>query len=88
MSHSLVPRDAIAFQNDLDEVLAEPPPRVLQATNLLLAGLLMSVICIAAIVKTDIVVAGRGAVARRHADNPDAAGRARHHTRALREGRR
>jgi HlyD family secretion protein len=60
MSTSLIPRDAIAFQSDLDEVLAEPPPRFLRSTSALLAALLAALLCIAALVKADIVVAGRG----------------------------
>jgi HlyD family secretion protein len=67
MSTSLIPRDAIAFQSDLDEVLAEPPPRFLRSTSALLAALLAALLCIAALVKADIVVAGRGQL---HADTP------------------
>ena len=67
MSMRLVPRDAIAFQTDLDEVLAEPPPRGLRTTNFLLAGIMASVILIAALMKTDVVVSGRGQL---HADTP------------------
>jgi HlyD family secretion protein len=67
MSQSLIPRDAIAFQTDLDEVLAEPPPRGLRATNFLLASLMASVLIIAAVVKSDIIVSGRGQL---RADTP------------------
>jgi HlyD family secretion protein len=64
---AVVLRDAIAFQSDLDEVLAEPPPRALRATNALLAALLATVIAIAASVHTDVVVTGRGQL---RADTP------------------
>jgi hypothetical protein len=67
MSKALVPRDAIAFQSDLDMVLAEPPPRLLRATNALVAGLLITLIAIAAVVKTDVVVSGHGQL---RADTP------------------
>jgi HlyD family secretion protein len=67
MSRSVVPRDAIAFQNDLDAVLAEPPPRLLRVTNAIVAGLLLTLIAIAAVVKTDVVVTGRGQL---RADTP------------------
>jgi len=67
MSRSLVPRDAIAFQSDLDTVLAEPPPAGLRATNALIFGALATLIAIAAVVKTDVVVAGRGQL---RADTP------------------
>jgi HlyD family secretion protein len=67
MSRSVVPRDAIAFQSDLDAVLAEPPPRLLRATNALVAGLLITLVIIAGVVKTDVVVSGRGQL---RADTP------------------
>jgi HlyD family secretion protein len=67
MSRAVVPRDAIAFQSDLDAVLAEPPPRLLRATNGFVAGLLVALIAIAAVVKTDVVVGGRGEL---RADTP------------------
>jgi HlyD family secretion protein len=67
MSKSVVPRDAIAFQSELDEVLAEPPPGGLRSTNALVALFLLVIISIAALVKTDVVVTGRGQL---RADTP------------------
>lgn len=67
MSKSIVPRDAIAFQSELDEILAEPPPGGLRSTNALVALFLVSIITIAGFVKTDVVVSGRGQL---HADTP------------------
>jgi len=67
MSKAVIPHDAIAFQSDLDEVLAEPPPRFLRGTNAIGAGFLATIILIAALVKTDVVVAGRGQL---RADTP------------------
>jgi HlyD family secretion protein len=60
MTRTLVPRDAIAFQSDLDEVLAERPPRSLRTTSLLLAGFLVTIVGIAAFVKIDVLVTGQG----------------------------
>jgi len=67
MSKSIIPRDAIAFQSELDEVLAEPPPGGLRSTNALVALFLVTIITIAGLVKSDVVVSGRGQL---HADAP------------------
>jgi len=67
MTKSIVPRDAIAFQSELDEILAEPPPGGLRSINALVALFLVTIITIAGFVKTDVVVSGRGQL---HADTP------------------
>jgi HlyD family secretion protein len=67
MSRSLVPHDAIAFQSELDEVLAEPPPGGLRSVNALVAIFLITIATIAGVVKTDVVIAGRGQL---RADTP------------------
>ncbi len=60
-------RDALPFQSDLDQVLAEPPPRFLRATTWLVASLLGTILLIASLTTTDVVVTGRGQL---HADTP------------------
>ncbi|NGM23765.1 HlyD family type I secretion periplasmic adaptor subunit [Roseomonas stagni] len=52
--------DALAFQDELDQVIAEPPPPWLRGPHLLAMLLLVSMFGISALLRTDIVVMGQG----------------------------
>jgi hemolysin D len=52
--------DAIPFQNELDEIVAELPPRFIRGTLYFVAALFISLIVVASVVNVDIVVQGGG----------------------------
>lgn len=52
--------DAIPFQSELDEIVAEPPPRFLRGTLYFVAALAVSLFTIASLVHVDVVVQGGG----------------------------
>jgi HlyD family secretion protein len=55
-----VAREAIAFQDDLEALLAEPPPRLLASGHWLLALLVLALLLGAAFARIDVVVTGSG----------------------------
>ncbi|MBP9183283.1 MAG: HlyD family type I secretion periplasmic adaptor subunit [Fuscovulum sp.] len=54
---------AAAFQGALDQLIVEPPPRLLRAWPALGAGLLAALVALAAVLPLDIVVAATGKLA-------------------------
>jgi HlyD family secretion protein len=56
-------REAIPFQGDLDEVLAEDPPPALRHVASILAASLAAILLVGGFLKTDIVVSGSGRLA-------------------------
>jgi HlyD family secretion protein len=52
--------DALPYQDELEQVIAEPPPPWLRGPGMLAGLLLVSMVGIAAFLKTDIVVIGQG----------------------------
>lgn len=59
---SLLP-EAIAFQADLEELIAQPPPRLLRGVHAMAALLFLAVIGLACLVQVDVVVLGQGRLA-------------------------
>jgi len=59
-SRSSVMEDAIPFQDDIEEILEERAPPLLRSMNYLVAGLFISFVVIATVVKVDVVVVGTG----------------------------
>jgi HlyD family secretion protein len=55
-----------AFQDDLDRIAAEKPPRLLRMTSVLLALLTVALIGLSAVTRVDIVVTGHGRLAADH----------------------
>ncbi|WP_160105804.1 MULTISPECIES: HlyD family type I secretion periplasmic adaptor subunit [unclassified Azospirillum] len=57
---TMVTPEALPFQEDLEEVIAEPPPPILGSPHLAVAGLFVLLIIVSGIVEVDTVVAGSG----------------------------
>lgn len=57
---TIVTPEALPFQEDLEEVIAEPPPPILGSPHLAVAGLFVLLITVSGIVEVDMVVAGSG----------------------------
>lgn len=55
-----VAREAIAFQDDLEALLAEPPPRLLASGHWILALLVLALLLGAGVARIDVVVTGSG----------------------------
>lgn len=55
--------EALAFQSDLDRLVAEPPPRLLRLWPLFGAALLVALVAAAAVLRVDIVVVATGRLA-------------------------
>jgi len=55
--------DAIPFQDPIDEISEEHPPRLMRATNYFIASLFLALLLIASLVKVEIVVVGSGRLA-------------------------
>ncbi len=58
-AHVIAP-EALPFQEDLEEVIAEPPPPILGKPHLAVSALFILLIAISSVVKVDMVVAGSG----------------------------
>ncbi len=54
---------AIPFQNDLEVIAQEQPPRFMRGTLYVMASLFVSLVVIASVVKVDMVVVGQGQLA-------------------------
>jgi HlyD family secretion protein len=52
--------EALPFQEDLEELIMEPPPPILGKPHLVVAALFVLLIVISALVEVDVVVAGTG----------------------------
>lgn len=52
--------EALPFQEDLEEIIAAPPPRLLGAPHMAVAALFLLILLIAAVVDVDVIVAGNG----------------------------
>jgi hemolysin D len=57
--HAILP-EAIPFQSELEEIVAEPPPRLMRGTLYFVVALAVSLITIASLVHVDVVVQGGG----------------------------
>lgn len=55
--------DALPFQEPLEALIAEPPPRILRGLHWLVALLFVGLLALAAIAPVDVVVAGSGRLA-------------------------
>lgn len=55
--------DAVPFQDPLDALIAEPPPRLLRGLHWLVAALFLGLLAFAALVRVDVVVTGPGRLA-------------------------
>lgn len=62
-SQTMVVIDAIPFQDEIDEVIAERPPPLMRTTQYLVAGLFVALILVSSIVRVDVVVVGTGRLA-------------------------
>jgi hemolysin D len=58
-----VAREAIAFQDDLEALLAEPPPPFLGGAHYLVALLFVALLAVAAVARVDVVVTASGRLA-------------------------
>lgn len=56
-------RDAVPFQDPLEALIAEPPPRLLRGLHWLVAALFAGLVALAAIAEVDVVVTGPGRLA-------------------------
>ncbi len=56
---SVIP-DAVPFQGEIEQLLAETPPRILMSTFYLLLGLFASILLITSLVQVDVVISGTG----------------------------
>jgi len=54
--------DAIPFQDPIDEIVEEQPPRFLRGINYFIASLFLAMLLIAALVKVPIIVIGSGRI--------------------------
>jgi HlyD family secretion protein len=54
---------AVPFQDPLEQVMAEPPPRLLRGVHWLVAALFAALVGLAAVAQVDVVVAGAGRLA-------------------------
>jgi len=63
MSHTPVLTDAIGFQDPIDEICEESPPRFMRSILYVIVGAFISMLLIAALVKVEIVVVGSGRLA-------------------------
>ncbi len=52
--------EAVAFQNDLEELICERPPRFLDVAHLWAGGMLLTLVLISAVTKVEVVVVGGG----------------------------
>ncbi|MDG5496412.1 HlyD family type I secretion periplasmic adaptor subunit [Niveispirillum sp. BGYR6] len=57
---NLITPEALPFQEDLEEVIAEPPPPILGKPHLAVATLFVLLITISGLVEVDMIVAGSG----------------------------
>lgn len=55
--------EAVPFQDPLEAVIAEPPPRLLRGVHWLVAALFVALVGIAAVAQVDVVVTGAGRLA-------------------------
>jgi HlyD family secretion protein len=60
MSHTPVLAEAIAFQDPIDQICEEPPPRFMREVLYVVLVLFVTILVVAAVVKVDIVVVGAG----------------------------
>lgn len=60
ISHTPVINDAIGFQDPIDEICEEPPPRFMRSILHVVAGGFLVMLLVAALVKVEIVVVGAG----------------------------
>jgi HlyD family secretion protein len=60
MSHTPVMTEAIGFQDPIDEICEEPPPRFMRSILYVIVGAFLSMLLIAALVRVEIVVVGSG----------------------------
>lgn len=60
LSQPAVLPEAIAFQEPIDEIVEERPPRFMRSTQYVVVGMFLAIILIAALVKVDVVVVGTG----------------------------
>jgi HlyD family secretion protein len=60
---TVVAREAIAFQDDLESLLAEPPPPFLGGAHYLVALLFLALLAVASIAQVDVVVTASGRLA-------------------------
>jgi HlyD family secretion protein len=62
MSFSPAPvlEDAIPFQDPIDEICAERPPRLMGSTHYIIVALFLTLLLVASLVKVDIVIVGTG----------------------------
>jgi hemolysin D len=63
LSHTPVTPDAIAFQDPIDEICEEPPPRFLRSILYVVVGMFGTMLLIASLVDVEIVVVGSGRLA-------------------------
>ncbi len=59
----------LAYQDDLDRITAERPPRALRLISAVLGALIVTLVGVAAVTRLDIIITGRGRLA---ADHPTA----------------
>jgi HlyD family secretion protein len=55
--------EAVPFQDPLEAVMAEPPPRLLRGVHWLVAALFAGLVAVAALAQVDVVVTGAGRLA-------------------------
>ena len=53
-------KDAIGFQSNIDQIVNEQAPAHLRSTNYVVAGMLVTIVFIAAIMRVDVIVVGYG----------------------------
>lgn len=54
--------EAIAYQEPVDEIVAELPPRAMRSFHYIMVGMFLITVILAAIIKVDIVVVGTGRI--------------------------
>ena len=52
--------DVVAFQDPIDQICAEPPPRFLRGTHHFVLALLLAIVLAASLLRVDVVVVGTG----------------------------
>jgi HlyD family secretion protein len=53
-------KEAIAFQDDLEEIIASTPPRMIRTTQYLVVALIVLLLCVAGLSNVEMVVVGTG----------------------------
>ena len=52
--------EAVPFQGEIEQLLAESPPRIMMSTYYLLLGLLVSILLVTSFAQVDVIIAGTG----------------------------